>query len=103
MRFVVWKLITNHHGFEAMHHPESGKQHFGISARRLANCYYWETCATREGKQRHQSWHRLDLSRNKFAEGFFPLFNDGGLIALVVHQLKAAHRSPPWKNPETLS
>jgi len=35
MWFVVWKLITNHHRFEAMHHPEYGKQQFGISARRV--------------------------------------------------------------------
>jgi hypothetical protein len=75
------EAITNQSlWIDAMHHPESGKQHFGISARRVTNRYHWDTCAIRDSRQRHQSWHWLDLSRNGFAEGFFPLLHDSALI-----------------------
>ena len=44
----------------------------------------------REGKQRHQSWHWLDLFQSELAESFFPLFHDGG-GTLAVHESETAH------------
>src|ERR1700737_51660 len=52
MRLAVRKLIADYEGFEPMHNPKSGKQHFGIWTRRVRNRYHRDTAAIREGKKR---------------------------------------------------